>query len=161
VKNRWVVNASPLILLGKIGQLSLLTRLTDELIVPASVVREINLGPSSDPARKWLLGAGKRFVKADAPAETPLTLWDLGDGETAVLSWARGHSKFEALLDDRAARQCARAFGINYRGTLGVVLAAKAKKLIPAAKPLCDALIKAGYHINPATLRAALRLVGE
>lgn len=38
----WVVNASPLILLGKIGHIALLDELSDELIVPDVVAREVS-----------------------------------------------------------------------------------------------------------------------
>jgi len=85
----------------------------------------------------------------------------LGAGETAVLSWVLEHPDHEAIIDDRAARKCAEVNGITCRGTLGVVLAARRRNLIPAAKPLCDDLIQAGLLIDPALVREALVLVGE
>jgi predicted nucleic acid-binding protein len=85
----------------------------------------------------------------------------LGSGETAVLNWASQRNGFEAILDDRAARKCAVIQRIPYRGTLGVILAAKKRNLIPAAKPLCDQIIKAGLLIDATVLRGALALVGE
>ena len=107
MSNKWVVNASPLILLAKINQLTLLTQLADELVIPESVVKEINDGAADDPARTWLQVAGKRWVQPDAPAELALSAWDLGAGETAVLNWACRNREFEAILDDRSARRCA------------------------------------------------------
>ncbi len=53
MSSRWVVNASPLILLAKVGQIDLLAKLTDELVVPSAVVAEVQEGPASDPARVW------------------------------------------------------------------------------------------------------------
>lgn len=47
----WVVNASPLIVFGKIGQLDLLTRLAREVVVPQVVATEIIAGPENDVAR--------------------------------------------------------------------------------------------------------------
>jgi predicted nucleic acid-binding protein len=41
---RWIVNASPLIVLAKIDHQHLLTPLADELIVPQTVVDEIAAG---------------------------------------------------------------------------------------------------------------------
>ena len=52
---RWVINASPLIVLANIGQIGLLTTLADEIVIPDAVVREINAGPPNDPARNWLV----------------------------------------------------------------------------------------------------------
>jgi len=39
--NLWVVDSSPLIVLGKAGQLELLAKLAEKLVVPAAVVREV------------------------------------------------------------------------------------------------------------------------
>ncbi|MBK8985627.1 MAG: hypothetical protein IPM39_06035 [Chloroflexi bacterium] len=51
---QWVVNASPIIVLAKVGHAHLLPALADKIIVPQKVVDEINAGPSADPARLWL-----------------------------------------------------------------------------------------------------------
>jgi hypothetical protein len=41
---RWVVNAPPLILLGKRGNLDLLVGLTDSVVVPQSLADETEIG---------------------------------------------------------------------------------------------------------------------
>ena len=50
----WVVNASPLILLGKIGRLNVLKELCDQFVIPDSVTEEILAGPEDDIARNWV-----------------------------------------------------------------------------------------------------------
>ena len=47
---RWVVNASPLIVLSKINQHQFLEQLADELVLPEAALIEINAGPKEDPA---------------------------------------------------------------------------------------------------------------
>lgn len=47
----WIVNASPLILLGKIGRLDLLEALAPTFIVPTAVASEILDGPDRIPQR--------------------------------------------------------------------------------------------------------------
>jgi len=54
----------------------------------------------------------------------------LGAGESEVLTWARQNPGYEAILDDRAARNCAITLQIPVRGTLGVALLAKREGLI-------------------------------
>jgi predicted nucleic acid-binding protein len=54
VPRRWVVNASPLIILGKIGQLSLLPQLAEALVIPTAVASEVEAGRADDPAQQWL-----------------------------------------------------------------------------------------------------------
>ena len=161
MSGKWVVNASPIILLAKAGAIDLLSQLPQELVVPASVATELRRGPSADPARTWLEGLGRQFVRPDLAVATEIAAWDLGMGETAVLNWAYQQREFEALVDDRAARKCAQIFGLKVRGTLGVVLAGKVRGLIPNARPVCETLIRSGLHIDPHFVTEALRLVGE
>ena len=83
----WVLNASPLIVLARIGYEDLLPSLAAQVVVPRSVAEEIQAGPDQDPARKAL--AAGRFTVVDTPPPPPEQLaWDLGRGETAVLSLA-------------------------------------------------------------------------
>lgn len=161
MKNSWVVNASPLILLAKVGRVHFLLDLTETLVIPASVATEIEAGSASDPAVLWLRSEGASWVQTDLPVEPAIAAWDLGNGETAVLNWASQRPGFEAILDDRAARKCALMQRLPYRGTLGVILAAKKQGLIPAAKPICDQVVQAGLLIDQTVLQGALSLVGE
>lgn len=161
MNNLWVVNASPLILLGKIGQLDLLPKLAPQLVVPSDVVDEVTRGPSGDPSRDWLAGQGRAYVRPNPYPSLSVFAWDLGAGESAVLAWATAHSGFEAIIDDRAARKCATVLDIPFRGTLGVILAARRNALIPTARPLCRELLQAGLLIDIGVVEAALRLVGE
>ncbi len=161
MSNKWVVNASPLILLAKVGHIDLLPRLTEQLIIPSSVVGEVEAGSALDPAQEWLRGDGAIWIRPDLVPAPPVAGWDLGAGETAVLSWAHLNREFEAILDDRAARKCASIQGIPVRGTLGVILAAKLRHLIPKARSVCEAIVRAGLRIDSTVLREALALIGE
>jgi predicted nucleic acid-binding protein len=79
--DRWVLNASPLICLAKAGYSDLLLNLPDEVIVPQTVIEEIQAGLPGDPAR-LVLTTGK-FPTVDAPSLPEILAWDLGRGETA------------------------------------------------------------------------------
>jgi predicted nucleic acid-binding protein len=109
---QWVVNASPLIILGKIGRLSFLTQLAESLVVPAGVAYELAAGPENDPARQWIAGPGKDHVRDVGNVDPFVAGWDLGRGESHVLTWALRHPGSEVLLDDFAARKCAAALSI-------------------------------------------------
>jgi predicted nucleic acid-binding protein len=86
--------------------------------------------------------------------------WDLGTGEAAVLSYALSKPA-AAILDDRTGRRCALAHRIPLRGTLGLVLLAKKRGRIDAARPLLDRLRDEGMYLSDAVLNRALALVGE
>ena len=58
-RKKWVVNASPLIILAKVDQILLLKDLCEEMAIPSGVREEIDEGPENDPARIWLKSDGK------------------------------------------------------------------------------------------------------
>ncbi|HSB68083.1 MAG TPA: DUF3368 domain-containing protein [Candidatus Methylomirabilis sp.] len=82
-------------------------------------------------------------------------------GEAEVLAWALRHPGCEAILDDRLGRRCGRALSIPVRGTLGVVLLAKKRGIISAARPVAESLRNAGLFVSSDLLESSLRLVGE
>lgn len=160
--NVWVVNASPLILLGKIDRLSLLTELSDQFLIPDSVSEEILAGPECDPARKWIHSSeGQQHVIADSPAPQEILAWDLGKGETAVISCALARPLHFAILDDLAARTCAQIFGLRVLGTVGILLRAKNQGIVASVKPELQNLVDAGSLLHPSLLAKALQLADE
>ena len=154
-------NASPLIVLARAGHLDLLQAVYGSVVVPGGVADEVLRGPGRDPAVVAL--QTELWLERTPVGEIPLGVaaWDLGAGEAEVLTWALGHPECEAVLDDRAGRRCARALGIPYRGTLGVVLLAKKRGVIPAARPIIEALRRVGLYVSPELQEQALSLVGE
>ncbi len=152
---RWVVNASPLIVLAKIDSLNLFTQLAEELVVPTAVVAEIVAGPKQDPARRFLSKAP--FATVMVVADPAVVTWDLGSGETAVLSHAFKHEGWRAVVDDAAARRCAHVLDIALIGTLGIILRARVAGVIPAATPLLRELQSNGFRLNDDIIRTALK----
>lgn len=152
----WIVDSSPLIALGKVGRLDLLSSLAGEILIPEAVANEVRR--VSDEAGRFLSTA---MLGIEMVNPHPLVVpWGLGAGETEVLSLAK-QSKGSAVLDDLAARRCASALDIPTRGTVGIVLLAKARGLIPSARFEIEALQRAGFYLSPGLLAAALDLAGE
>ncbi len=156
----WVVNASPIITLAKVDRLHLLKDLCTELLVPEAVVSEILAGSPSDPARRAIERGWGTVVPA-APIVADLLEWGLGTGESAVLAVAMQRRPATAILDDAAARTCAKALEIKVIGTLGAVLRAKQKAIIPSAADVLKALCAAGLRLDDHMIRAALEGIGE
>jgi predicted nucleic acid-binding protein len=161
VSRKWVVNASPLITLGKVSGLWLFEKMCSDLVIPEGVVWEIDQGSADDPARIWIHREGTHFVRRLEDIHPVVIAWDLGKGETDVLSWAYFNREYEAVLDDRAARNCASSLGLRYRGTLGVMLLAKKEGVLPQIKPLVNKLVDSGFRINEEVLRSVYKLANE
>ena len=161
MSERWILNASPLIVLARIDRTDLLPALTDELVVPRAVAAEIKAGLVSDPARR-AIEAGE-FVIVDTPLPPVEVLaWDLGVGETAVLSLALAEDGWTVILDDAMARKCARSFSQRVKGTLGIIMLAQQRGLIPSAAEVIRSLRATGLHLDDQIIREALaRTTGE
>ena len=160
MKERWVVNASPMICLAKAGQIDLLLKLPGEIIIPAVVAEEIIAGPQGDPARQ-VLASGK-FIIVETGTLPEILAWDLGKGETGVLSYTKSNPGWTAIIDDLAARKCARSLAIPFIGTLAVVLLAKKRGLVASAADVMRSLQAAGLRLEDEVIRVAMKqIVGE
>lgn len=160
--NLWVCNTSPLILLHRIGRLELLTTLCEKLVIPKGVIDEVLYHRRDVTTWNMLFSSRKVEVLQDAIAiEESIAGWDLGRGESEVLSWAVNHPEYEAILDDLDARRCARSFNVLLRGTVGIILLAKKRNHISKAAPLIESLINGGLRCDLKWVKDALELVGE
>jgi predicted nucleic acid-binding protein len=65
------------------------------------------------------------------------------------------------LIDERAARAVCRELRIAVRGTLGVLVAAKALGHLVSVRPILDLLRATGFWLDDGTRRAVLEIAGE
>lgn len=160
--NTWIVNASPLILLGKIHRLDLLEQLCPSFVIPTAVSLEILAGPDNDPAKVWIQSKSVR-VRIVSVTSFPeeIIAWDLGAGETSVIALASFTTSSICILDDLAARNCAEVFQLPVIGTLGILLKGKVAGFIPKLEPEIDQLVSAGSMLSTAVIQKALTLAGE
>jgi uncharacterized protein len=130
-------NAGPLIALGKLNRLALLTHLYPSLSIPRTVYREVvaegiaSGAPDAfmtrlfvDRYRCPIVEASKAVIDAYVPAGT------LDAGERELLALARGSKESLVLIDDELARAEARRLGIPTKGTLGILVAAHRSGLL-------------------------------
>jgi predicted nucleic acid-binding protein len=158
---RWVVNASPFILLGKIEQIALIGALADEIAVPSAVAGEVGARSDGDRTLR-AIGETPAFVLVDdevPPAE--VLSWDLGPGETQVIAYALKHPCDRVVIDDLEARRCAKAMNLGVIGTLGIVGRAKLMGLIDQAEPVIRRLLEVGLYASDELVERLLREVGE
>ena len=158
---RWVVNASPVILLAKADVIHFLPRLCDELVIPTGVVEEVQNARISDAGRTWLQGEGQRFVGAAPPIHPALADWRGGAGEAEVISWALHNSGFTAVLDDRRARTFATCHGVAVLGSLRIIVLTKQRGFLATAKPALEKLRGAGAWVSDELINRAIILAGE
>ena len=158
---RWVINASPVILLAKAEVIQFVPLVCEQLVIPAGVVQEVRRGQMSDAGFAWLQGGGARFLAEPLAVPPEISEWDLGLGEAEVLAWTMARPGFTAVLDDLQARRCAEKFRLPLIGSLRVLLILKERKLIPAIRPAVEKFKEAGSYFSTALIEQALTLAGE
>lgn len=148
-----VCNSSPLIGLEQIGQLRILNALFGTIAVPPAVVQEV--APSvALPA--WI--EQQALVQNIGPL---IMQASLGQGESEAISLALESNARLIILDDRPARRLAQSLSLPVIGTLGTLLLAKKKNLIPAIKPCLEELLRFDFRIAPVLYEQVLKDAGE
>lgn len=153
-------NSGPLIALARIDHLKLLPTLFEQVIVPPAVYREITRDTSLAGADELSRADWLRIeVPVDRERVGRLLLWlDPGESEAIVLAQ---QMDLTLVMDEQRGRTMAAALGLSITGTVGVLLAAKAKREIASITPLLDSLIANGIRISSRLYQSARLLAGE
>lgn len=159
--NRIIINSSPLIVLFKSKQAELLPQLFTEILVPEWVFEEVTKGGGDDiasrklPTVSWIQIVKHFCIAPEAAA------WNLGRGESQVLSLALRNSDYAAIVEDRAARRCGQSLSIFTMGTGGLPILAKKRGLITSISPGIPALRDAGLWLSDSIVNILKNQAGE
>lgn len=142
-----IINATPLIHLGKLGKLNLLTQLYSNIITTREVKNEVLT--KNYPEYSVLKMAFDNWIMIqDANDKTVMDNLILSQqidlGEASVIALAlEQENDVLLLLDDLIARSVAKSLGIKISGTLGIILEALYSKILSAneIKLLFDDLV--------------------
>lgn len=146
-----VCNTSPLLVLAKIQRLDLLTRLYARLIIPGAVLDEIGVKADDAAAQIQALVATPPVTLQRATPQALAGLpVDLGPGEREAIALALETAADLVVLDDQAGRRLAQAHGLQVTGTVGVLVEAQARGLLPALRPELDRLRAVGFWLAEA-----------
>jgi predicted nucleic acid-binding protein len=157
--NHVVVDSSPLITLYKSQLAELLPQLFGQVQVPPAVWQEVtaakdDIAARSLPQLKWI-------IRTEEIATNPLiAAWDLGAGESEVLSYALAHPNQTVMIDDAAARRCAIDLNISTLGTGGMIVLAKRRGLISSVAEPIQALQDAGLWLSDSLVQLLKQQAG-
>ena len=157
--NQIVINASPLIVLFKSEQADLLPQLFSDIRLPTAVYDEITA--TKDDRASQQLPSTDWLRRIEIPIHPTIAAWDLGAGESSVLSFALTHPTYRAVLDDAAARRCAQSLNIKTLGTGGVLILAKRRGLIPSVSDRLVRLQQAGLWLSDRVITLLRQEAGE
>lgn len=134
MKNGLIISdTGPIFSLAIVNQLNLLLELFDEIFIPKAVWEELTLDKNTSHYQAIYNFFHNRIK--DISSFNDLTfVMDYGESE-AVILYKETQANF-LLIDDRKARKIAENFDIQCIGTLGILSAAKDKKLLPSLRPM-------------------------
>lgn len=146
----FIVDASPLIALAQIDRLALLHELYPDLRAPSAVIEEIGVTVPTPPP--WIIRQ---------PLARPVPESGLDRGETEVIGLALELPGAGVILDELSGRRAAFDLGLTVTGTLGVLLLAKRRGLLPAIRGDVEALLTAGFYAGSKVVQMVLADAGE
>ena len=158
---RRLTNASPLVFLAKLDRLDLLCLGVEEVLVPSGVLEEVRA--KRDEAAQQVearLGHWLKECSLTGPEYLRL-LPDLGPGEREVIAQALQEEILSVGLDDLDARRTARRMGLQPIGTIGLLLAARKRGMLPSLAQELDRLRACSFRVSAALSEQALREAGE
>lgn len=155
-----VVNSSPLIVLFRSGQEELLPQMFESIIVPDQVYREIIVDGPLDRVKK-MLPSLSWYSRIEVEISLKVAAWNLGEGESSVFSLASQKPEYRALVDDLAARRCARVMGIKTLGTGGLLILAKKRGLIKSVRKRVARLRESGLYMSDNVVELLALKAGE
>ena len=155
-----ISNNSPLVGLFGLNLLSLLRDLYTEVWIPRKVENEFI---RKDPiVRREVLENAPWIKTVDlTDPETAAVYAELDDGEAETLALANEHDARLVLLDEKVGRQTAEETGLTVKGTVGILIEAKAEGLIDVINPLLIQLQDNGIHLSESLINNALQDAGE
>lgn len=146
-----IADASCLIVLTKIGELDVLRRLYGTVLTTPVVAAEFGR-----PLPEWLHLESARDTRKEQELARQL---DAGESSAIALGLERPNST--VILDDYKARQVAERLGVQLTGTLGVLIRAAKKGVVPALRPLLDRIRETDFRFSRELEALALQAVGE
>jgi predicted nucleic acid-binding protein len=152
LSNRTIISdASCLIVLSNIGELTLLEKAYGRIITTLEIALEFG-----EPLPDWVDIVGV----IDKQKQQLLEL-HIDKGESSAIALALETPNSTLILDDYKARKLAEQLRLNYTGTLGVIIRAKNNGIIPSIKPIIEKIKLTNFRLSADLEMQALKEAGE
>jgi predicted nucleic acid-binding protein len=156
-----ISNTSPLLNLAIIDHLFLLPQQFEQIYIPSAVVTELKINEDLPGSRALQAAINEGWLIPQTVKNTALVSLlrrDLHQGESEAIALAVELSADKILLDEKEARQAARALGLNITGILGILLRGWHEGTITSIKAVTERLQQdANFRIAPALLAQILQ----
>ena len=164
-----ILNATPLIYLGKKRRMDLLRSVFEEAIIPVEVEREITRIEGSPEVVQLRKAIHEGWIRVRQSSEDRkrhiIDLFsEIDEGETAVIAVALEDEEPTVIVDDAEARVAAEYFGLDAHSTLYVILEAYRRGLLKSKKEIVSMvnnMIKSSFYLSTEVYARLLSLLEE
>lgn len=168
-----IVNASPLIIFGKLNRIGILKALYKTIEISSEVYQEVVLkGIEKNSTEAFVIKEliGNKEIKVvnlskkfSALADKIKLVHSLDIGEAETIALALQLKNKEVIIDEISARESAKAFGIKPIGSLRVLLTAYKKDLINEEEihDTIQEMEDSKYRFSPKVLMEFWKLFGK
>lgn len=133
-----ISDASPLIALEDIGELHLLQKLYQRVLITEIVREEIQAELPS-----WI-----EVSTAYDKKQFQILKLELDPGEASAIALALEHPHVRVIIDESKGRSVAKRLGLKVMGTIGLIIKAKDQGLIESGKNILDKLEAHGFWLS-------------
>lgn len=146
-----ISDTSCLILLDKIGELHLLNKLYGRIVVTPEIVKEFGKKlPEWFDVKSPVNKTYQRILEASL---------DLGEASAIALAIEEKDSLL--IVDELKGRKFAEQLGLNFTGTLGILIRAKQRGILSSIKPALQKIKQTNFRLSKELEQRILVSVGE
>ncbi|OIR06994.1 hypothetical protein GALL_109010 [mine drainage metagenome] len=149
--NTIISDTSCFIILTNIGELDILHKLYGKIITTIDIAIEYN-----EPLPEWI-----EIVAITDKYRQQILEMQIDKGESSAIALALEIPDCLLILDDYKARKIADKLGLRFTGTIGVIIQAKLKGIIPSIKPILEKLRQTNFRLSIDIEIQALKEAGE
>lgn len=156
-----VSDTSPINYLVQVGEASLLKELFTEVIIPPTVLQELQASQAHRAVIATFLAVP--WLKMKTPSQPlPSSLrFHLDKGESEAIALAIELKADYLIIDERKGALVANDLHLQTVGLAGVLIRAKKEGLIEAVKPLLDKIIAQGFYLTERFYKNMLSQINE
>lgn len=164
-----VLNASPLIYLGKKRRTGLLRLVFEKVLVPVEVEKEIMKLDDSPEAIQLRDAIQEGWIEVERPSENKKKqiaklFGEIDEGEAAVIALAvEGHGE-NVVIDAAEARTAAEYFELKVHGTLYVILEAYKRNFFKSKADVINMvnnMLRRGFYLSSEVYASFLFLLDK
>jgi predicted nucleic acid-binding protein len=146
-----IADTSCLIILTNIGELDILHKVYGQITTTSEVANEYgNILP------EWV-----EIATITDKYRQQLLEMQIDKGESSAIALALETTNSTVILDDYKARKIAQRLGLSFTGTIGVIVKAKLRGIIPSIKPILEKIKQTDFRISTELELQALKQAKE